>query len=131
MSTSWNIGVSASQPGNVLSATVQETGDATAEILNLNVPCSTANQNANVAFPFSNTKLKALEMLATGANLLVKTNSNSAPNDTITLIDGSPLIWWTSAYYTSLITADVTRLHLTNACTTANVTFNLRALYTP
>lgn len=51
--------------------------------------------------------------------LTFKTNSNSAPDDTISLLANVPYVWHATDYAALLITADVTAVHVINTSGTA------------
>ena len=68
------------------------------------------------------TALKSL-WISSDQDLMIETNSGSAPDDTIHVIGGNP-IWWDAARGAedpAPLTADVTQIFVTNAGSTAAV----------
>lgn len=74
------------------------------------VPLSTTNMLVNFAFTYA--QLISVYMLS-DVTITMKTNSTSAPDDTITLTAGVPRIWYTGMG-TCPFTANVTKVYLTN-----------------
>lgn len=73
-------------------------------------------------------ELDVFYMVADGA-LTVQTNDGTTPADTFTLVANQPVIFLNGG--TNPFSADVTALYLTNASSTATVTFKLYAGQTP
>lgn len=71
-----------------------------------------ADQEIACAIDFS--QLKSLFIKA-AAVMTLETNSSGSPTDTIALKAGVPYIWTPGSYNICLITADVTKIFLTNA----------------
>lgn len=80
-----------------------------------------------VAWTLDLSQLKMLYIHSTQI-VTLETNSSSAPDDTIILAAGQPLIWYTGYLYDNLITADVTQLFVTNA-SQAIATLNIECLF--
>lgn len=103
-----------SESGTSLSASANEVG--TSEInIDVSLPASTTDYDLVIAFNYAN--LQSIILLS-DQNLMIQTNSGSAPDNTINLVAGRPLIWSkSSAYFSNLFTANVTHFYLT--CTPA------------
>jgi hypothetical protein len=89
------------------------------------VPANTTNFEIDIAFPFAT--VQAVIMAASVA-ATVKTNSTTAPGNTLTLGPLTDLIWAHDFQATNPLSADVTKLFVTNA-TSTDCAFNLRVLY--
>lgn len=80
------------------------------------VPITISNGGTDVevvaACDFS--QLVAILLYST-VNMLLETNDGSSPDDSINLVAGVPYEWFTGWYDTCLITADFTKLFLTNS----------------
>jgi len=85
--------------------------------------------NYEVDCVLTRAQIKAISMQSIGGDLTIKTNSTSAPGDTVTMTAGQVWLWSSTAGVGTdpFPTADVTKLYLT---TTAGTTFNLRAIVT-
>lgn len=95
------------------------------EELNIDVVLAAASTNIEVDIVLTRSQLKTLCLFCTGA-CTVKTNSSSAPSDTISLIAGLPNISANNAGVMLVLpTADTTKLFLTSA---AGGTFSLRSI---
>jgi hypothetical protein len=90
---------------------------------------NTTDQLVNASIPISPAPV-FLSMLATGANLTVKTNSSSSPANTFNLIAGNPLLWdGNAAYFSDPITTGVTALYVTNSSGSA-ATLQINVIWT-
>jgi len=87
---------------------------------------SASNQAADTDFSLAS--MKSLYVLATGGNVTLKTNSATTPGDTITLVDGIPLVWITGGSASNPFQAAVSTYFLTNISTTSTVLFQQRLL---
>lgn len=54
-------------------------------------------------------------VIVSDQNITVKTNDNSTPDNTLTLVAGKEYSWNTDSLQSLLLTADVTSLHVANA----------------
>ena len=95
--------------------------------LEVTVNASTTNLEVNCNIDVS--QIKIIGMCANGT-LTVKTNSTSAPDNTIALVADLPLLWTHNYYFSNPLGADVTKLYLTNAGSSA-VVFQLVVLEDP
>lgn len=86
------------------------------------VSANQTNYQINVAIDVS--EIESLYIVADQACTL-KTNSTSAPDNTISLLAGVPLEWQSNSYYSCPLTADVTKVYITN---TTALSFTLRVL---
>jgi hypothetical protein len=75
------------------------------------VPATTDNQEVDIGFTQS--EVKALSLFSTTA-LTVKTNSSSAPTQTIVLAANQALVWGLNHVEANPITANVTKFFLSN-----------------
>lgn len=99
--------------------------DAQGPSIDVDVPDSTTDKP--VSFAIDKSQIKAIFMLAS-VDMLVETNSSSAPTDSINLKAGKPYIWFTGSLDTNLITADVTAMFLTTGSVGAG-TFQVEVVY--
>jgi len=90
------------------------------ERVDVAVPVSATNQSAAIAFTMA--KLVAIELVAVGVDLTVKTNSTTTPGNTINLKAGKAFTWENDVGLAQPFTADVTVLYLTNASATTAAT---------
>jgi hypothetical protein len=75
------------------------------------IATATTDGLIDVAWPFAN--MTSL-FLQSDQNVLVETNSGSAPDDSFTLVANVPLVWFTGFVQANPITADVTGIYVTN-----------------
>lgn len=88
--------------------------------LSVTVPGITTNQQEALAW--TNAKLQGIYIYS-DQTLTLKTNSNSAPQDTITITGGSPFVWTESSGVVNPFAGNVTTTYWTNGgTTTANLT---------
>ena len=98
--------------------TVTVVGELATEA-NVAVNGNATNQEEGIAFPYATLREVYIKSDRT---LTLKTNSSSAPDDTITITAGVPLVWHYQSGLANPFTADVTSIFLTNAgATAANV----------
>lgn len=74
-----------------------------------------------VNFALDVSQIKALFILS-DQDLTIETNNagpDPAPDDTISLVAGVPLVWTHDSYYANLLTTDITALYVTNASAAA------------
>lgn len=81
----------------------------------------------NLAIDFS--EIVCLFIMA-DQDLTIETNSGSAPDDTISLVAGKPLIWYEGSYFACPLAADVTKIYVTNASGVA-ATLQIEVLQDP
>lgn len=108
-------------------ARVEANGDMEA---NVSVAVAHSTTNKEIDIPIDKDGLKGVFILAEGGALTVKTNSSSAPDDTITLTDGVPLMW-TNEFATNIpvpFTADVTKIYVTNGSSTADAVLTIKTV---
>ncbi len=67
-----------------------------------------------VTFPFTYADIVSVFINAAGGSCLMETNSGSAPDDSVLLLQNKPLIWNNESYFGTPFTADVTDLFLSN-----------------
>jgi len=89
------------------------------------IPASTTNQEILIAIDVS--ELKSL-CLSSDYSLTIKTNSSGSPTDTIALVGGKPYIWTVNSYDTCKLTADVTKIYVTNGSGTNAAALKVSAL---
>lgn len=111
--------------GTIASVTNTYTGNAEAN-LELSVAASTTNGEHDLVFTAAS--IVSLCIYATAA-LTIKTNSTSAPDDTIALAAGEAITWASGDSATSPFTVDVTKLYITNASSTVASTLKIRVLH--
>lgn len=111
-------------PSGQISASLQFTASAVGEFDETVAP-TTNDVPFSIAIDIS--QVKSL-FIFSDQDVLLETNSSSAPTNTINLKANQPYIWYTGAYDTCKITADVTSAFFSNAgATLANV--KMRWLY--
>ena len=96
-------------------ATINLTGGVE-DKFNFNVPANGANYLVNANIVFAN--LVSWFAYA-NQSIKIKTNSNSAPQDTINVTANSPSQWWNTSCYTNVFAGNVTAFYIDN--NTANV----------
>ncbi len=67
-----------------------------------------------VSLPLTVASLKSL-VIFSDKDVTIKTNSAGAPDDTLAVVAGVPLIWYEGAAGANPLTTDVTTLHIANA----------------
>ena len=115
---------------SVISGTDNQTGGVENNISEL-IPKNTTNKHISPA-TIVKAQLYSIFMLASGANLTVKTNHNGTPvpDDTFELLNGIPFVW-TATYAANApvpLTADVVDLYVTNGSSTTASTLTIRTL---
>lgn len=95
------------------------TRSKTKEITNTNIVSledSVANGQTNKEYVLAldQSQLNGLYIWADGA-ITLKTNSSGSPDDTLAVPAGIPYVWCTGMLGTLLITADVSKIFITNA----------------
>lgn len=73
----------------------------------------------NIVVALDQSEIEALYISADQALTLETQDGTSADVDTIVLVADEPLVWYTGSLYTSLITADLTDINVSNASGTA------------
>lgn len=71
-----------------------------------------SNQALTIAFNYAD--LEMFEIVS-DRDITLKTNSSGSPTQTISLVAGVPLVWFTGAPWSNPFTANVTAMYLTNA----------------
>jgi hypothetical protein len=121
------VGQSVTGLGDPISAS-KEITDSRGTIVTETIPATSVDLPVP-GFDADVSVLSMLAMLATGADLTVKTNSSGAPDDTISLADGVPLIYSGEPFETNPLTVDVTTgLFVSNADPTNDSVLDIRAL---
>lgn len=112
------------QLGAAGNSAVSYTGDIEKNI-DTTIPPSTTDEPLSIQWAFA--KLQCFMFTASGA-CTIKTNSNTAPTTTLTLVANQLLMWGTQSVGASPIPGDVTGgLFVTNAGATA-IAFKVRVL---
>jgi hypothetical protein len=84
--------------------------------------------NHEVDLVFTHASMTSICIYATGA-VTIKSNSSSAPDNTVTMTDGQQIIWNSNEAGTNpFVTADVTKIFITNASSTVTSTVKIRIL---
>lgn len=84
--------------------------------------------NHEVDLVFTQTTILSINLYASSA-VTIKSNSTSAPDNTVTLATGQQIIWNANESGTNpFVTAAVTKLYITNASTTVAATVKIRVL---
>ena len=113
-----------SSGGSAQAKTVTLTG--TSEInIEETVAADSTDLQINGAIDYS--AMTALYICAAGGDLTLETNSASEPDDTLSLTDGVPLIWYTGCGHANPFSADVTAFFATEGAS-VEVTLVIRAL---
>jgi hypothetical protein len=100
-----------SRSGETISGSVTVTGEGEP---NLDVTVAANQTNKEVDYVLDVSTVTSL-WLYSDKDLTIKTNSTSAPDDTIALKAGVPLPWEsTTGYFDNPLTVDVTKFYLTN-----------------
>ena len=86
-----------------------------------------------VGIPVVSGTVKSIHMSCSSpdVNLLVKTNSDGAPDDTIQLNGDAPYVWTENSVDALALTADVVSLFITNGSQTVSPTFKLEVAFDP
>lgn len=100
------------------------TGDEEQDI-DIEVAVSTTNELQNFAITKAN--LQAVLIYADGA-LGLKTNSTSAPQDTITLTAGQEIAWMNGDAAACPFSSNVSAIYVTNSSTSTPVNLKIRSL---
>jgi hypothetical protein len=90
--------------------TVTQTGTLHQE-LSETIPAATNNHPLSLAIDVSAAKMI---FVVSDQDVLLETNSGSAPDDTISLLADVPYVWHADSYFANLLAADVTQLFITN-----------------
>ncbi|MGN6133113.1 MAG: hypothetical protein ACTHOU_01390 [Aureliella sp.] len=98
-------------------------GDVEAAI-NQTVAALAADVEVLVAVDVS--ALKAIAILAS-EDCTLKTNNSGTPDDTLNLVADVPYIWTPNSYHACLLTADVSKIFITNSAA-SEMTFQFLAL---
>lgn len=110
---------------NTLSISTTESLEGEVEAaISQDINASAANVEILVALDVS--KLQSVVIKAS-QDCTVKTNSSGAPDDTLTIEANVPYVWTINSYDANLITADVSKVFVTNLAAVA-MTFQLLAL---
>jgi hypothetical protein len=76
------------------------------------IPAGDTNREILAAIDLSKAKVIAIK---SDKNLTLKTNSSSAPANTINLLANVTYLWETGGYFANLLTTNVTKFFVTNA----------------
>lgn len=112
-----------SDAGTITSTTEVFQGDGEADYDGI-VPALAVNMEIDVTVPHA--AIRSMVLFAATA-MTVKTNSSSAPTDTIPLAEGTQIVWNTNHSEACPFTADVTKLFISNPGSVAGA-FKFRAL---
>lgn len=101
---------------------------------NLDEAVAAGSNPLSIAFPLDVSALKLLYIVA-DQDLVVKTNDNTTPNNTFTLVAGVPFVWSTGGAALrdtggTAVSTDVVTLKVTNAGED-DATLQIRALLDP
>lgn len=110
MSFTHTAGKSLVAGGSTVSGTKTYTGVSQVS-LSTTVPIQ-SNYEIDVGFPYA--KVVSFALLCDQI-VTFKTNSSGSPDNTLTLVAGDVYVWNTDSQSTFKITADVTKLYVTNA----------------
>jgi hypothetical protein len=103
----------------------QESGAA----ISLDEDIDASQTDKLVAFVLDVSQAKMIIIVADGGDMTVETNSSSAPAETLSLIDGVPILWDSRTGMTNPFgSTDVTALYITNVDA---ATLRIRVLYDP
>jgi len=99
--------------GSTLSGTTTRTGDGKEE-RRIAVGAGVANKEVDIDFTYASL---TLVYLLSDEDVTIYTNdvSGGSPANTIALTGGTPKVYLSSANYTNLFSANVTKMHITNA----------------
>jgi len=89
------------------------------------VPAATTHKEVNIDLDVS--ELKTLMILST-TDVTIKTNSTGSPDDTLTVVANTPVMWGDDTGITCPLTVDVTKIYITNAGAVAS-TVKIRSGY--
>lgn len=127
MTVTHTIGVSyATEAGLIVNSSIQRSGDL--EVV-LDVALAAVTSNYEYDSSFTTNLLQSLVMNSDQA-IVVRTNSSSAPQDTINLAANVPLVWYSGGPVTSTVpfVGNVSRFFVTNSGTVAaNIKFRFLA----
>jgi hypothetical protein len=112
MALTHRVGITySSDAGTITNTTDTYTGDGEG---NFDGTIASGVTNAEVDVTVDVSAIKSFVMFSTQA-VTVKTNSTSAPDNTIALTAGHQLVWTTDHIEANPLTADVTKFYITNA----------------
>ncbi len=116
--------ISVEQGGVILSQTVESSG--TSEV-NIDEAVADSSTDLEITFLIDQSAMTSL-YIESDQDILIETNSGSAPTDSLTLVANEPITWTTNSVHSNQITADVTaNIFITNSSgSTANL--KIRAL---
>ena len=103
------------RPGESLAFSVQRSDDSETHVVD-SIPDATTDMEIVVAIDVS--EITVLFMSADGGAITVETNDGVAPDDTIALVDGFPLVWISgggAGYPACPLGTDVTSIFCTNS----------------
>lgn len=125
MSIIHTLGISYTVSGNnIVNALVNQTGD---EEVDIDVAVAPSTTNAEYDQTLTVAALKSVVLYSDQA-LTIKTNSSSAPQDTINLVAGQAIVWQPAGGFSAPFAGNVTKFFLTNASGTLTANFKMRAL---
>lgn len=98
-----------SQGNNQISKQVSKSADSEK---NLDITVPDSSTNLAIAYTCDVSELKSLFIVST-VNMTLETNNSGSPTDTLTLIAGEPVVWFTGCPMECPFSADVTALYAT------------------
>lgn len=100
-------------PGRVIAPSSALTYSGTSAVaISETIADSSTNLLVNIAFTYAD--IKSVVILSDQV-LTIKTNSTSAPDDTLVLAAGIPVEWQDDSIHANPFSADVTKIYVTNA----------------
>jgi hypothetical protein len=108
--SSARISRSVSAGGLTVGGTVQTVDGDMVATLSKTVPATSTNAEFDFNIDISTIKAIGMEV---SQDTTVKTNSTSAPDDTLAMVGGKPLIWVTGDLAALFLSVDVTKFYLT------------------
>lgn len=113
MANSMSVNFGASANGVPIATSTQRAEASSLLLVQEAIAASASDES--VAAVVDEGTLKGFYLLATGGDLIVKTNSDSAPDDTFALKDGVPVTWTEESAGAKPIGEDITGLYVSNS----------------
>ena len=88
------------------------------EELNLDFTLSANTTNQQISLAFTKTLLQSIFIYSATQNITLKTNSSSAPQETLTITAGIPAVWSVNDGFVNPFAGNVTTAYVTNATAT-------------
>lgn len=108
---------------------VRETIAADGDLPSISQVIADSSTNLEIAWQADVSQIKSI-VIASDQAITIKTNSTGAPDNTLNIVAGMPYVWRTGDYNALLLTADVTKLFVTNA-SGSSATLKIRGNYDP